>query len=218
MSVFFKWLTFGVICTLTALKYNVRRTEWLKRLNFRLYKSYMKTNRKVKPGNGIGKIRLDKNRSYRPWSAPSLWIKISKRSVWTALSWSVIIRPKGLRINCKSLFFRPFSSIPDDFTKTYLVKIVGRDHFARTCLKCTLVDYEWKRSLTCLRKAYGSLINGGSQGKSVKENVSFSHLISMQKHAYSALYFGVIDSSIVNTSDVVVLPNVSSKLKLRLSL
>lgn len=29
---------------------------------------------------------------------------------------------KGSRINCKSLFFQPFSSIPDDITRTYLVK------------------------------------------------------------------------------------------------
>ena len=56
----------------------------------------------------------------------------------------------------------------------------------------------------CLQKAYGSLINGGSQVKSAKGCKSFLYLISMQEHAYSTLYPGGIDWSTVHTSDVVV--------------
>ena len=44
--------------------------------------------------------------------------------------------------------------------------------------------------------------------------MSFSFLISMQILAYSTLYSGGIAQSIVHTSDVLVLPNVRSQIKL----
>lgn len=92
--------------------------------------------------------------------------------------------------------------------ETYLV-ISFRFRFASAWFKCTRINYEWKCVLPCLWKACRSLINGGSEGKHVKDLIPFSNQIRIQICTAHCIRCGT-DWSVVNGSDVLILPNVSS--------
>lgn len=90
--------------------------------------------------------------------------------------------------------------------ETYLL-ISFRVHFASAWFKCTRINYEWKRFLTCLRKACRSLINGGSKWKQVKDLMPFSYQIRIQTYTAHCIRCGLF-WSIVRGSDVLILRNV----------